>query len=64
MRLRAEKTVAGVAKTGNDVAAFVEVVVYGGSEDRQVGIKTVDVANSLRSSDEVDEADARGVALL
>ena len=46
---RAEDTVAGIAKTGNDIALIIQGIVEGGHIDANVRMVGVDFLNALRS---------------
>ena len=54
-RLNAEEAVAGIAETGNDVAASVQLAIDGSGEDRQSRITFLHTANALRRRDEVHQ---------
>ena len=60
---RPEEPVAGVAEAGDDVATLIEACIDSGGEDRNVGLRLVEVGNTGGTTDEIQEAQPLGAGL-
>lgn len=64
MLSRAEKSVAGVTKSGKNVPVLVEFAIEAGREHRDVGMFCRQPSDTFRRGDQAEEANARRTCTL